>query len=203
MRTRLSLLPVLTLAAAAFFAAVRAAAPPKLSGAEWRFSVRYSPTVYRGPYAGRVYLFFTRRRPEPRFGPDWFRPEEFIARDVTNWKAEEPLHIFEHGQRHPGVSEAVQGGRPDRLPRPSRRPLQSVRAAGRRRTRQRLQRRRCRGNRERRPWATTLCHRQARPPAKVSGDIVAEGIDRSLQVAVEVSWPRRVAFRRRSSSGRL
>jgi hypothetical protein len=91
MRTRLSLLPVLSLAAAAFFAAARAATPPELSGAEWRFSVRYAPTVYRGPYTGRVFLFFTRRRPEPRFGPDWFRPEEFIARNVTNWKAGETL----------------------------------------------------------------------------------------------------------------
>ena len=47
------------------------------------------------PYTGRVWVLTGRGgRREPRFGPDWFDPSPFFARDVKEWKPGEPL-IFD------------------------------------------------------------------------------------------------------------
>src|SRR5580704_18833599 len=53
---------------------------------DWRFTVKFSQSVRKEPFSGRVYLFFSRNRPEPRPDPSWFSPEQFIARDVHDWK---------------------------------------------------------------------------------------------------------------------
>lgn len=55
-------------------------------GAEWRFSVRFAPTVHNKPFTGRVYIFFNGMGGEPRRTLNWFRPETVLARDVANWK---------------------------------------------------------------------------------------------------------------------
>jgi Putative esterase len=60
---------------------------------DWHFGVKYPESVNKGPYSGRVYLFFSRNRPEPRQDPDWFFPEQFIARDVKDWKPGEVLEF--------------------------------------------------------------------------------------------------------------
>ncbi|MGQ0637045.1 MAG: alpha/beta hydrolase-fold protein [Planctomycetaceae bacterium] len=62
--------------------------------ADARIEVTFSRTVRREPYSGRVYLFFSKDKDkvaEPRFGPDWFHPEPFVAVDIENWKPDEPL----------------------------------------------------------------------------------------------------------------
>jgi hypothetical protein len=64
-----------------------------LPAAEWRFAVQYPAAVHKAAYTGRVYIFFSRVRREPRRDPDWFHPEEFIAKDVTAWKPGEPLEF--------------------------------------------------------------------------------------------------------------
>lgn len=63
-------------------------------GAEHEFHVAFPESIHAKPFTGRVYLFFSKdARKEPRFGPDWFRPEPFVALDVTDWKPGSPLTI--------------------------------------------------------------------------------------------------------------
>jgi hypothetical protein len=56
------------------------------SAEDWRFAVKFSQSVHKEPFSGRVYIFFSRNRSEPRQDPSWFSPEQFIARDVHDWK---------------------------------------------------------------------------------------------------------------------
>ncbi|HEV8000711.1 MAG TPA: alpha/beta hydrolase-fold protein [Planctomycetaceae bacterium] len=63
------------------------------SAEDWRFTVKFSQSVRKEPFSGRVYLFFSRNRPEPRQDPSWFSPEQFIARDVHDWKPGEVLEF--------------------------------------------------------------------------------------------------------------
>lgn len=53
------------------------------------FRVTFSPSVRNGPFTGRLYLFFSGNAPEPRTGPNWFNPEPFLSRDVSEWSAGE------------------------------------------------------------------------------------------------------------------
>ncbi len=68
-----------------------AAGAVRLAAAQDVFSVRFSREVHPQPYTGRVYVLFSRIQKEPRNGPDWFHPEQFVAQDVRNWKPDEPL----------------------------------------------------------------------------------------------------------------
>ncbi|MBT4865098.1 MAG: hypothetical protein HON53_08275, partial [Planctomycetaceae bacterium] len=61
------------------------------AAAEWNFKVRFDKNTQAEPYTGRVLVLFSRSSREPRFGPSWFTPELFVARDVTNWKPGETL----------------------------------------------------------------------------------------------------------------
>jgi hypothetical protein len=66
--------------------------------ADWRIDLRFTEAVRAEPYTGRVYVFFSKQRGEPRFGPGWFNPELFVARDVTDWKPGEPLSFSSDGE---------------------------------------------------------------------------------------------------------
>ena len=57
------------------------------------FEVTLSPETHTGPFSGRVYVFSSRKRTEPRLGPDWFHPEPFVACDVTDWQPGKSLRI--------------------------------------------------------------------------------------------------------------
>jgi hypothetical protein len=72
--------------------AATAASTPASSG-DWRLAVRFSPKTHGDTYTGRVYVFFSKRGGEPRRGPNWFRPEPFLSKDVTNWKPGETLEF--------------------------------------------------------------------------------------------------------------
>lgn len=98
MRTRLRLLRAVGPLVAALISAVGAASPPNAPAADWRFAVRFSPAAHGGTYTGRVYIFFSQFRAEPRHDPNWFHPEEFIARDVTRWRPGETLE-FQSGDK--------------------------------------------------------------------------------------------------------
>ena len=63
------------------------------AAADWAFDVQFSESVRTEPYTGRVYLFFSQTRPEPRTGPGWFRPELFVSKDVEGWKPGTTLRI--------------------------------------------------------------------------------------------------------------
>jgi S-formylglutathione hydrolase FrmB len=61
------------------------------------FRVRLDTAVAEAPITGRLYVFLSRRtRGEPRFGPNWFRPEPFFGLDVTAFA--------------PGTSRAIDEG---------------------------------------------------------------------------------------------
>lgn len=59
------------------------------------FEITFAETVRRAPIEGRAYLFLEPdgSDSEPRFGPNWFRPQPFFALNVSNWKPGEPLRI--------------------------------------------------------------------------------------------------------------
>lgn len=64
----------------------------------WQFNVKLANQVRPEPFSGRVYIIFSQKNIQPRFGPDWFTPELFIAKDVKNWKAGDTL-TFSSGKR--------------------------------------------------------------------------------------------------------
>ncbi len=51
-----------------------------------KFRVRLDADVARQPVTGRLFVFLSTRRSQPRFGPDWFRPEPFFAVDVEQFQ---------------------------------------------------------------------------------------------------------------------
>src|SRR5436305_2061317 len=59
------------------------------------FEVTCAATVRSAPMSGRVYVLLgaDKSAAEPRFGPNWFRPQPFFAMDVKDWKPGEPLRI--------------------------------------------------------------------------------------------------------------
>jgi S-formylglutathione hydrolase FrmB len=59
---------------------------------DWRFAVKFSESIHKDPYTGRVYIFF-QRGSEPRRDTNWFVPGQFIARDVRDWKPGEELQF--------------------------------------------------------------------------------------------------------------
>jgi len=66
------------------------------------FRLRFLADVHEQPYSGRVYLFLSKGQRDPRFGPDWFRPEPFLSRNVTDLKPGDVIEL----RIGDGVSEA-------------------------------------------------------------------------------------------------
>ena len=61
------------------------------------FHVRFTPQVHEEPFTGRVYIFFSRNRSQPRVGVGWFNPELFVSQDVQDWKPGELLTFSGEG----------------------------------------------------------------------------------------------------------
>lgn len=78
-----------------------------LAADRWEFPVRFSKSVREQPYTGRVYLIFTKRDREPRLGPSWFSPEQFVSVEVKDWMPDTPLTIATGASASPGVSEKL------------------------------------------------------------------------------------------------
>lgn len=58
------------------------------------FRLTFDPAAHNQPFTGRVYVMLSSGDPGglPN-GPNWFRPEPFFARDVTEWKPGESLSV--------------------------------------------------------------------------------------------------------------
>ncbi|MBV8311953.1 MAG: hypothetical protein JO344_16345, partial [Planctomycetaceae bacterium] len=71
------------------------AARKSLSSRALAFEVAYPSNLGVQPIAARVYVLLGRgnSRLEPRFGPDWFHPQPFFARDVKGWKPTQTVRI--------------------------------------------------------------------------------------------------------------
>lgn len=68
---------------------------PSAPAADWKFDVRFSEEIRDQSYSGRVYLFFSRTRPEPR-EQRWFfnlRKEPCASLEVKNWQPGKTLGI--------------------------------------------------------------------------------------------------------------
>ena len=57
------------------------------------FVVTVDPAIRQEPFTGRVYVFFASTNPQPRTGPDWFHPEPFIAKEISDLKPGEPVRF--------------------------------------------------------------------------------------------------------------
>ena len=62
----------------------------------WLFRVSFPKEVRAEPFTGRVVLYLSQTRAQPRERLSWFNPEILIGRDVTEWKPGEPLLIDSH-----------------------------------------------------------------------------------------------------------
>ena len=64
------------------------------------------------PISARVYVMASQgsSRAEPRFGPNWFRPQPFFARDVKDWKEGQPVVIDSTALGYPGPVDSLEAG---------------------------------------------------------------------------------------------
>ncbi len=63
--------------------------PNQSQASDWNFRVRFAKEIHPKPFSGRVYLFFSKKKQQPRFGPDWFHPEIILSKDVKSLKPEQ------------------------------------------------------------------------------------------------------------------
>jgi len=77
------------------------------------FEIKCAASLRTVPIKGRVYVLLASGQAprEPRFGPDWFRPEPFFAVNVESWKPGEPLRIDSRSDGFPGPLDALAPGR--------------------------------------------------------------------------------------------
>lgn len=73
-------------------------------------TVTYPASAFAGPFTGRVVVFLSERMPQPRFGPNWFRPEPMYAKLFTNVKPGEPMRIDDTAVGFPGKLSALKPG---------------------------------------------------------------------------------------------
>jgi len=76
------------------------------------FEIAYPTILGARPITGRVYVLLGRgsSRLEPRFGPDWFRPQPFFVRDVQGWKPTQTVRIDSAATGFPGPLDALEPG---------------------------------------------------------------------------------------------
>ncbi|HEV3299955.1 MAG TPA: alpha/beta hydrolase-fold protein [Planctomycetaceae bacterium] len=66
--------------------------PSRAAAEDWRFGVKFTESVHKEPFTGRVYIFINNGS-EPRRDSGWFSPGQFIARDVRDWKPGDTLEF--------------------------------------------------------------------------------------------------------------
>ena len=76
------------------------------------FEVAYPTILGAQPITARVYVLLGRgnSRLEPRFGPDWFRPQPFFARDVKGWKPTQTVRIDSAATGFPDPLDSLEPG---------------------------------------------------------------------------------------------
>ncbi len=74
------------------------------------FDVAYPSVLGTGPITARVYVLLepSSTVPEPRFGPDWFHPQPFFARDVKDWKPAQAIRIDSAATGFPGPLDSLE-----------------------------------------------------------------------------------------------
>jgi S-formylglutathione hydrolase FrmB len=98
--------------------ATATAAEPPAARKPVSFEVTYTPEVRPGPVSARVYVMLgpaggvgrLGAPSEPRFGPDWFRPQPFFAVEARDWKPGGPLKVGAGAAGYPGPLDALEPG---------------------------------------------------------------------------------------------
>ncbi len=76
------------------------------------FEIAYPQVVGDKPLDARVYVLLGKggSRLEPRFGPDWFRPQPFFSKQVTGWKPGQKIRLGDDAVGYPGPLSALEPG---------------------------------------------------------------------------------------------
>jgi hypothetical protein len=75
------------------------------------FEVRLVPALAQKPVTGRLFVFLSQGSGEPRFGPNWFKPEPFFATDVAEFAPGESRKIDDSADGFPGQLSTLPAGR--------------------------------------------------------------------------------------------
>lgn len=75
-----------------------------------KFSVRYPAEAFAGPFSGRVVVFLSKGGGQPRFGPNWFRPEPMVSQVFKNVRPGEAMILDERATGFPGSLSALPEG---------------------------------------------------------------------------------------------
>lgn len=98
--------------AAASWLLTLVAASSCLAQAPFQVKVKLDPEVTKERIAGRLYLFFSQRgQGEPRFGPNWFSPEPFYAKDVAAFAPGAVEVIDDSADGFPDVLSKIKPGK--------------------------------------------------------------------------------------------
>ena len=62
------------------------------------------------PITGRLFVFLSQRRGEPRFGPNWFSPEPFFAKDVVGFRPGTSILLDDTADSFPQELNALKPG---------------------------------------------------------------------------------------------
>ncbi|MBX7167029.1 MAG: hypothetical protein K1X74_11930 [Pirellulales bacterium] len=75
-----------------------------------RFEVAL-PAGIEAPDAGRLFVFLSARAaPEPRLGPNWFKPEPFFGIDVEGWAAGQHVVVDRQADGYPATLDQLPSG---------------------------------------------------------------------------------------------
>jgi S-formylglutathione hydrolase FrmB len=76
------------------------------------FEVAFPSVLGTKPISARVYVMLGpgSSRLEPRFGPDWFRPQPLFAREVKGWKPTQSVRIDSSATGSPGSLDSLEPG---------------------------------------------------------------------------------------------
>lgn len=76
-----------------------------------RFVVTYAPETGIRSFTGRVLVMLGEQvNVQPRFGPNWFRPQPFFAVDVKDWKPDTDLIVDEKALGFPAPLSRLRAG---------------------------------------------------------------------------------------------
>jgi hypothetical protein len=93
-------------------AAAKASTPGDRRAAGPVFEVGYPAVLRDRTLDARVYVMLGKgpSRLEPRFGPDWFRPQPFLSKQVSGWKPGQTIRLGRDAIGFPGPAETLEPG---------------------------------------------------------------------------------------------
>lgn len=75
-----------------------------------RFSVTYPSAAFAGPFSGRVIICLSKNSTQPRFGPNWFRPEPMYSLFFSKVGPGEAMVIGKEAMGFPGKLSELPAG---------------------------------------------------------------------------------------------